>query len=132
MSLFKQAAQQKLRFPTQTLGDIATEDLWDLPLTSTRGPSLDSIAKALHKKLTTSEISFVEEGSAGDEETKLKLDIVKEVISDKKLERDARALASEKRAEREKIMQIMAMKQDQKLTEASEEDLARMLNELSS
>ena len=42
IDIFKQAAKAKLRFPSSK-GELRVEDLWDLPLTSKTGPSLDSL-----------------------------------------------------------------------------------------
>ena len=50
MNLFEIASRNKLRVPT-TKGDLTVEQLWDLPLKSANGLSLDSIAIALNKQL---------------------------------------------------------------------------------
>jgi len=60
MSLFETASKNKLRF-SSIKGNLTTEDLWDLPLTSKSGRiCLDNIAKQLYKELKDStEESFV-------------------------------------------------------------------------
>ena len=63
MNLFEIASRNKLRVPT-TKGDLTVEQLWDLPLKSANGLSLDSIAIALNKQLESSATSFVDEVQA--------------------------------------------------------------------
>lgn len=68
MSIFQQASRSKLRFATQ-LGNLSTEDLWDLPLTSVKGVSLKSIATDLQKQITAQpmkELDFFELSEATD------------------------------------------------------------------
>ena len=50
MNLFKEALVQKLRFKT-IRGNISTEELWDIPLTSKNGFSLNDIAKDIYLEL---------------------------------------------------------------------------------
>lgn len=58
--MFQQATRLKLRFSTSQ-GQLTVEDLWDIPLTSTRNASLDSIAIDLHiqAKGASDIVSFV-------------------------------------------------------------------------
>ena len=58
--MFEQAARMKLRFDTPR-GALSAEDLWDLPLTSTRGLSLNDIAITLHHALKHDTVSFVDD-----------------------------------------------------------------------
>lgn len=128
--IFEKAARKKLRFNT-SVGQISTEDLWDLPLTSkSNRPNLDDIAKALHKQVSEStEVSFVNPGAKDsvDSDIRLRFDVVKRII-DVRLEE---ALASEKAAaDRSKVQQIMGLitqKQNEALSGASIEELQQML-----
>ena len=76
MNLFEIASRNKLRVPT-TKGDLTVEQLWDLPLKSANGLSLDSIAIALNKQLESKATSFVDEVQAPESSnTKVLFDIV--------------------------------------------------------
>ena len=55
---------------------------------------------------------------------------MKYIVSVKLAEKEAREKAAEKSAQRQKIMEIMAKKQDESLENASMEDLQKMLSEL--
>jgi len=71
--MFEKASRSKLRFMS-TKGLLTVEDLWDIPLTSKNGVSLDDIAKSLHKQIKESEeTSFVEEVSKKNTELSLAL-----------------------------------------------------------
>jgi hypothetical protein len=126
MSMFEKATRQKLRFQT-SVGFIGVEDLWDLPLTK-----LNSLAKNLNRELKTAEEEdFLQEKSSEDVETKLKFDIVLHILSTKKDEKKARETSIARKAEREKILGILAKKQDDALENMSEDDLRKKLEELS-
>ena len=83
MSIFKEAAKLKLRFKAK--GNMSVEDLFDLPLTSKDGVSLNDIAKEIYKNIKEdSGVDFVGEVIETDRIEELKLQIVKEIIKDKK------------------------------------------------
>ena len=100
LNMFEQASRSKLRFKAQN-GLIATEDLWDLPLTH-----LDVIAKGLRKELRETEDSFIDE-KKGNNKLELRFEIVKYVITTKIAERDALKLKAEKAAKRQRILAVM-------------------------
>jgi hypothetical protein len=79
---FMQATRIKLRFAS-TRGLLSVEDLWDLPLTSTKNePNLDSIAIDLYTRTKTQHItSFVNNSSTVSPTDELAFDIVKYIIS---------------------------------------------------
>lgn len=123
--MFEKASRLKLRFDSDK-GLLHVEDLWDLPL-----QGLNVIAKGLNKELKSSEEEdFLEEKSAGDRIIKLKFDIVLHIIKTKKSEAEKRADASEKRARKEKLMNILEKKQDAGLEEKSEKDLIKEIKDL--
>jgi hypothetical protein len=125
MSKFEKASRMKLSFVTDK-GVIVTEDLWDLPLSK-----LNKLAVSLNKEVkASSEENFLEETSVEDATTKLRFDIVLSILETKKAERDARAEASSRKAEREKIMGILAKKQDDALETMTEAELQKKLDEL--
>ena len=129
--MFENAVRQKLRFDT-SLGALSVEDLWDLPLTSTKGrTNLDDIARALHKKLRSGDdVSFVDTERKSDATVQLGLDIVKHVI-DVRIEENAAVKLEKERAEKkQKIMGIIAAKQDASLHEMSLDDLKKLMADL--
>lgn len=127
--MFKQASKLKLRFDTKK-GQITTEDLWDLPLTSRTGVSLDAIAIAVNNELQASkETSFVAEKSDGDSILELKLEILKAVIADRKAENAAKRDEAEKKERKDKIARILENKKDEELAGKSVEELEAMLKE---
>jgi hypothetical protein len=136
MNIFEQACRLKLRFHTDQKGLISSEDLWDLPLTSQRGISLDGLAIGLHKAMRdVSDIpSFVDKPATTNSsflnETQLKLDIVKHVIGVKIAERDAAASAAANREKKQQILELIARKENDALAGQSLEDLRKLANSL--
>ena len=126
--IFQAASRQKLRFDTSK-GPIAVEDLWDLPLSSQTGkPNLDAIAISLDAKLkTTSNVSFVDKARKSDPSTQLAFDVVKSIIDIKIIESEAASKAREIANKKQQILSIINQKEDQKLSEASIDDLRTML-----
>lgn len=124
MNMFEMASRAKLRFPT-TRGDVASESLWDMPLTSKQGFDLDSVAKAVNAELKQqAEESFVQTSTNPRKaQLELQLEIVKYVIAEKQAENTARLTASANREKREKLMEILAKKQDQALESLTSEEL---------
>lgn len=129
MSMFEQASRLKIRFET-TRGQVSAEDLWDLPLTSgTSKPNLDDIAKGIHRELRNSAEteSFVTPASgSGNDELQLKFDVVKHVIDVRVAERNAAAEAAKRRENKQRILEIVAMKEDESLRGKSLEELKAM------
>lgn len=126
-NIFETATRNKLRFATP-VGQISTEDVWTLPLTSTSKPSLNSIAKGLAKKLRESdEDNFVGEKSTDTTILELKLDIVKHIIevrlNDKKLKENAK----ETKERNDLILSIISKKQNEALESKSIEELTKMI-----
>lgn len=120
--MYKQAARTKLRFPTP-MGQLAAEDLFDLPLLNSKGVCLDSIARDCDKKVKESAgTSFVVKAKV-DESAQLALDIVLDVISTKLAENEAKNKAMADKQAIEKLNSLIATKQDQALVELSVEEL---------
>lgn len=129
--MFEQATRQKFRFKSAK-GSLSVEDLWDLPLTTESGEraSLDDIAKALNKELKAKgdEESFVHaKGEVEDTVTPVMFEIVKHIIKVKLEEADVRKKARDIRLQKQKIMAIIAKKEDEKLEGASIEELRAMV-----
>lgn len=132
MSIFERAVREKVRFTTSR-GVISAEDLWDLPLTSTKNnPNLDDIARDLHEKVKAEHVSFVNPTAARTKQTadSLKLDIVKRVIQ---VRLDENRLAAEEAArknQKNRILELLAEKEDAALKNKSEEELRALLESL--
>ena len=129
--MFEKALRKQYRYPT-TVGQVTTEDLWKLPLTSRAGkPCLDDTAKTINRELKDKEEeSFVTASASGNPELQEKLDIVKHVIHTKLEERQAAKVALERKAQKEKIMEIIATKKDQELQDKDVNELEAMLASL--
>ena len=122
--MFEYATRNKVRFPFKGL--ISVEDLWDLSLTN-----LDSIYKTLNKQVKQSEEeSLLNTKTTVDKELDVQIAIVKHIVVVKLSEQEAREKASAKKAQKQKIMAIIASKQDEALQNSSVEDLQKMLDEL--
>ena len=129
--MFEKAARLKLRFDTPA-GALGAEDLWDLPLTSQRGrANLDDEARGLHKQLKSGDdVSFVEPARKSDETVQLKFDIVKHVIDTRLVENKATLEARERAEKKQRILAIMADKQDESLKSMSLDDLQKLVAEM--
>ena len=131
MNIFEQATRQALRFSSNR-GELSTEQLWDLPLTSRQGFDLDSVAKEVNQRLkSVTEESFVVKTTNPEKDSlELKLEVLKHIIAAKQSEADARRNAAERAAERQKLYDILAEKQDSALKDLSVEDIQKRLAEL--
>lgn len=128
--MFEKASRLKLRFSTPR-GLVTTEDLWDMSLTSRAGMSLDDIAKSLNKALKESEEeSFVVKKTEACNIIELSFDVVKYVIKTKLEEAETRQNAAIKKAQKEKILEIIAEKEDDSLKGKSIAALKKMIDEL--
>ncbi len=133
-ALLEKAIRNKLRFETPK-GQLSVEDLFDLNLTSTTAgaATLDNLAINLDAQVKAKAdkvVSFVKPAPQKADYTQLKLDIVLYILNEKMAERDARADAAERAEKKQKIMAIIARKQDGALEEASLEDLMKMAQSL--
>ena len=129
--MFEKASRLKLRFETAR-GLFTAEDLWDLPLTSPRGnPNLDDIAIALNKRLkeVTTE-SFVTKTTRSNEALQLSFDIVKHVIEVKLAENEEAKKKTEQKQRKDRILEILAHKQDKALEDLPIEELQKLAEAL--
>lgn len=123
-NLFEVAVREKYRFPYR--GSIATEDLWDLSVTN-----LDTVFKALNAQAKQSqEESLLQQRNKEDEVLDRKIEIVKYIVAVKQAEKQAAMDAAEKRAQKQRIMEILANKEDAELQNKSPEELRKMLEEM--
>ena len=105
---------------------ISVEDLWDLSLTN-----LDSIYKTLNKQVKQSEEESLLSTSANvDTELEVKIAIIKHIVSVKLTEKENAEKTAAKKAQKQKIMSIIATKENEALQNSSIEELNKMLDEL--
>ena len=129
-NIFEAAARIKLRFAT-SVGNITVEDLWGLPLASKTKLNINDIAKGIAKKIRDSdEDNFVGVKSSDNEILELKLDIIKHVIKVRQDENATRKSAIDNKAKKEKILAVLAKRQDDALEGKSEEELLEELKVL--
>lgn len=133
MNIFELATRQKLRFASAK-GDLTTEQLWDLPLlisSPTRDVKvdLDTLARSINHELKAqAEESFVStKANPLKAQLELKLEIVKHIIADKLASAEKAKKASDNRAERERLMDVLKRKQDQELENLSPEEIQKRL-----
>lgn len=123
-NLFEIATRYRYRFNYK--GVMTVEDLWSL-----RVEDLDAIFKMLNRqKKTADEDSLLATKSAEDQDLDNKIDIVRYIVSVKLAEAAERVSAAEKKAQRDKIMEIVAKKKDKALEDMGIDDLMKKLEEL--
>lgn len=119
--LFKVAVKKKYRFNYRGL--ISVEDLWDLSV-----EDLDKIFKSLKsQQRNASEESLLKAVSKEDKELNNKIEIIKIIVADKLAASDRAKKAAAQRMQNQRILEIMADKQDAALKEKSVEELQAML-----
>ena len=124
MNKFEVAVRNKYRFPYK--GMISVEDLWDLSLTS-----LDSVYKTLNsEKKQSEEDSLMSTKDEKTTELQNKIDIVKYIYSEKVAEREKKKMETENKAKKQRIMEILANKQNAALENMSEDELKAMLESM--
>ena len=124
-NLFEIATRNRYRFTYK--GVMTVEDLWDLSV-----DALDAIFKTLNRqKKTADEDSLLAVKSAEDTELANKIELVKYIVSITLAEADERVNAAEKKAQRDKILAIMAKKQDAALEGMDMKQLEAELAKLS-
>lgn len=122
MENFKLASQQKLRFQTNK-GLLSVEQLWDLSL-----EDLDTLAISLeteHKE--SGKKSFLVKTSPKNKITKLRFDVVLDVLNTKVEEIQAAQEATEIKEHNKKIIALIAEKKDEVLKGKSIKQLEAML-----
>lgn len=125
MELFEKATREKVRWETSK-GLLSAEDLWDLSL-----PSLDTIAKAVNKKLKEeSEESFISAKSSANKTLELKLEVLKYIIGVKMAEREAAKLKFEKQIKIRQLKELAVAKSNEQLASKSLEEIQKMITEL--
>lgn len=131
MDIFEQATRLQLRYPSNK-GQLTTEDLWELPLTSKGGTDLDTTAKLVNSRLKASQEESFVSVKANPERSglELQLDIVKHVIAVKLRENEERLARAGRKAEKERLLTILETKQVEKMQGMTEEQIQARIAEL--
>ncbi len=131
VNMFEIAARKKLRFES-TKGDLTAEQLWEAPLRGASGFNLDQIARAADRKVKSlTEESFVENRSSkASIRAELCLDIIKYVIETRLAEDEAKLARADKLKQKEKIVTILAEKEDDDLKKMTTKQLKEKMASL--
>jgi uncharacterized membrane protein len=122
--MFEFALKNKVRFPYKGL--VSVEDLFDLSVRD-----LDSIFKTLNAQVKESqEESLLATKTKEDETLAIQIEIVKHIVKTKLDEVETAKQSKELKEKKQKIMEIIAAKQDESLHNASVEELQAMLANL--
>lgn len=125
-NIFEIASRNKFRYPYK--GMISTEDLWDLSLAQ-----LDVVYKTLNKDLDVTQEDSLLCARPIDEtvvDLTTKIEIVKYIFSYKQAIAEDARMAVERSAKKQRILDILAKKQENALQNMSEDELKKMLNDL--
>lgn len=122
-NMFELATRYKFRFPFK--GMISVEDLWDLSV-----ENLDTVFKCINAEMKkTKEESLLSTKSKDDEVLEMKIKIVKYIVEVKQKEKEEREKMFLNKERNQKIMSIIAAKQDEELQNMSVEELQKLLVE---
>lgn len=122
-NLFEIATKEKYRFPFK--GYVTVEDLWDLT-----PAQLDSVYKTLKADVTASNEESLMTSHPENALLNNKIELVKYIFTVKQQEAENRKTAAANAAKKKQITEILAKKQDDALSNMSEADLKKMLEEL--
>lgn len=123
-NIFEIASRENIRFDYK--GQISVSDLYDLNV-----EELDSIYQNLNReKKQVSEESLLKPKTTVNTILTMKIDIVKYIVEYKLEETQKQLDRREKAEKKEKIMSILANKQDSELEGKTTDELQEMLNSL--
>ena len=123
-NIFKYAAKHALRFPYK--GQVSVEDLFDL-----NTEELNALYKTLKKqqKIDAGE-SLIEDKTNEDTQLEVKIAIVTEIFNDKQAAADKAKKTAVRKAQTQKILDIMNQKQNEALSNMTVEELQAQLDAL--
>ena len=124
MDIYKQAVMMGLRFPT-TKGSLSTEQLYQLTQTDLTNAIRNQ--KKVLKKNDDDELGFLDDTSKVDVVEQLKFDLLKDVYLTKKAQNDALRTAKETKEHNQKILGLIAKKQEDALEGKTMEELEALL-----
>lgn len=121
-NLFEKAARMRIRFDTKR-GVITAEDLWDFGLSD-----LNALFQGLRKQQRNSEDeSLLDTQTHADQVLSLKVELVKYVFETKKLERDAAEARAAQKEEKNRLLEVLARKQQAGLEALDEAELLKRI-----
>ena len=128
---FELATRNKYRYPSSK-GELNTEQLWELPLQSRTGFDLDSVARGINTQLKSlTEDSFVETSTNPVKpELENKLAIVVHVIKTKQAENEANRNSAARKAERDRLSEILHIRNQEELMKLDPAELQRRIDAL--
>jgi hypothetical protein len=130
-NIFYRASRTKLRFQSEQ-GLLTVEDLWDLPITTTRAKaaSLETVGNTLLRRQQELGATSILQGRPSAERitVDLAIEIVREVIRVKQLEAADAERQAQNRSERARLEALIRAKIEQN---ASVDDLQKQLTALS-
>jgi len=121
-NMYKTAARKGLKFATNR-GNLALEDLFDLPMTE-----LDRLYRELAPKVSAQDVGLLRQRTDSDDEIKLAL--IKDVFETKQAEADAASTRKANADKKLQILQIIERKQGDDLANKSVEELTALVNSL--
>ena len=122
--MFEIAVRNKFRFPFK--GQISVEDLWDLSL-----ENLDTVFKTLNAQVKlANEESLLNEKDKEVEIVEQKIAIVKHIVAVKQAEAAKRRDAAKLYEQKQKLMALIAKKEDEALDGLTADELKKMLADL--
>jgi hypothetical protein len=124
MNIFALAARMKLRFPFK--GQATLEDMWDL--------TREQLSE-LHQALTAAEaattgMSLIQRRATSFDPALLRIAIIKHIFEVKSEEMTAARNAGEARRRKQRILEVIADKQDGALNDLSIDELNAMADKL--
>lgn len=132
MNIFEQASQLKLRFQTP-VGQLSVEQLWDLPLKSNKGLSLQKLAIEISAEITskpTTTLSFFDSEDTTDPILSLKFEIVKSISISKMEANKAKSEEKARETEKAEILELIKEKEQEDRKKLSTEELKAMYEKL--
>ena len=129
MEIFKKASKKKLRFSTNR-GVLSVEQLWDLSKDEIRQLVIKAreAAKKSSGEVNDSELSFLDapaKTKATDDE--LRFEILKDIYLTKKSAEEKAQKKAEIKRNNQKLLELIARKQDEALEKKSIKELEKML-----
>lgn len=122
--MFEVATRSKMRFPFR--GSQSVEELWDLSV-----QNLDIIFKTLNsEQKQVQEESLLDTKTKENTELEIKIQIVKHIVSVKLEEAASRQKAKEQKEQKQKLLEIIATKENESLQNKSLEELKEMVENI--
>jgi hypothetical protein len=135
MDIYKEAAKRKLRFETER-GELSVESLWSLKMATLANlikKAWEEKKKLEEKSGGAEELSFLSDTKEDSEALKLvslKFDILSDIYKEKKEESIRIQNQLKTKEEVNKIAEALASKKEKALSEMTEEELLKRLDEL--